>query len=145
MTPVDRFLEHLDHVRRSGSGWTARCPAHEDRTPSLAVAEGEDGRALVKCFAGCPTERVLAELGLAWADLHDNVDDHLRVRPKPRRTSAPVTRADADYFGPGGEPRKLRAPLGRVDFDSDEHHTAYEAWRLSEGRLPPGSSTRGSL
>jgi len=46
---------------RASSG-TARCPAHEDCDPSLSVAEGRDGRVLVKCFAGCEQEAVIAAL-----------------------------------------------------------------------------------
>lgn len=38
---------------RSGPRWMARCPAHDDRTPSLSITEGHDGRLLVHCFAGC--------------------------------------------------------------------------------------------
>jgi 5S rRNA maturation endonuclease (ribonuclease M5) len=69
MTPVELVLERLERVKRSGTGWTARCPAHEDRNPSLSIAEGEDGRVLVKCHAGCETEAVLSELGLELRDL----------------------------------------------------------------------------
>jgi hypothetical protein len=47
----------------SGNGWSARCPAHDDNTPSLSIAKGQDGRVLLKCFAGCPQENVLAALG----------------------------------------------------------------------------------
>jgi hypothetical protein len=39
--------------RRSGRGWVARCPAHDDRQPSLSIADGADGRLLLRCFAGC--------------------------------------------------------------------------------------------
>jgi putative DNA primase/helicase len=39
--------------RRSGQGWVARCPAHHDRHPSLSIADGADGRLLLRCFAGC--------------------------------------------------------------------------------------------
>ena len=67
--PIDRLLEHLDGVRRSGRGWTARCPAHNDKTPSLSIAEGDDGRVLLNCFAGCETSSVIAALGLELADL----------------------------------------------------------------------------
>ena len=48
--------------RKSGSGWTARCPAHDDRTPSLSINEGDDGKALVHCHAGCDQEQVIAAL-----------------------------------------------------------------------------------
>jgi hypothetical protein len=45
------------------------CPTHEDAEPSLSVSEGDDGRALVKCHAGCQTETVVSALGLSMADL----------------------------------------------------------------------------
>jgi putative DNA primase/helicase len=38
---------------RAGREWMARCPAHDDRTPSLAIREGRDGKILLKCHAGC--------------------------------------------------------------------------------------------
>ena len=47
--------------RRVGSRWMARCPAHEDRSPSLSIGE-RDSRVLVHCFAGCEQEVVLASL-----------------------------------------------------------------------------------
>jgi phage/plasmid primase-like uncharacterized protein len=47
---------------RAGSGWVARCPAHDDRTPSLSLADGHDGRLLVKCWAGCSAHDVLSAL-----------------------------------------------------------------------------------
>jgi len=53
--------------RRRGDMWT--CPAHDDANPSLSVSEGEDGRALLYCQAGCPTERIVGALGLQMSDL----------------------------------------------------------------------------
>ena len=50
--PVALLLDHLDGVRRSGKAWMARCPAPEDRHASLAIAAGDDGRALLTCHAG---------------------------------------------------------------------------------------------
>lgn len=69
LVTVDEFLVELEHVRRNGNGWTARCPAHEDRTPSLSVREGDEGRVLVHCHAGCTPAKVCASLGLRLADL----------------------------------------------------------------------------
>jgi hypothetical protein len=37
--------------------------------PSLTVAEGDDGRILLRCHAGCETGAILAELGLELRDL----------------------------------------------------------------------------
>ena len=48
--------------RWSGSSGTARCPAHDDHDPSLSVSEGQDGKVLVKCHAGCEQEHVIAAL-----------------------------------------------------------------------------------
>jgi hypothetical protein len=57
------------HGRRSGRGWIAKCPAHPDRAPSLSIRQGDAGRVLVHCFAGCTTASVLAALGLRWDDI----------------------------------------------------------------------------
>lgn len=55
-----------DEQKRHGM---ARCPAHADRTPSLSISE-QDGKTLVKCFAGCPQESVIAALRALelWTD-----------------------------------------------------------------------------
>jgi len=46
---------------KSGRGWMARCPAHEDGTPSLSIVQAEQ-RVLVHCHAGCSQDRLLAVL-----------------------------------------------------------------------------------
>ena len=66
---VERVLENLEGVKRNGAGWMARCPAHQDKTASLSIGEGDDGRILLKCMAGCETERVVELLGYTMADL----------------------------------------------------------------------------
>lgn len=68
-SPASRVLSCLERVRRSQSGWTARCPAHEDRFPSLRVDEGEDGRVLLYCYTGCTSGEIVAALGLEMRDL----------------------------------------------------------------------------
>lgn len=69
MLPVELLLSRLPDAAKSGNGWKARCPAHEDRNPSLTVWENEDGSAGVKCYAGCDRDAVLSALGLTWRDL----------------------------------------------------------------------------
>lgn len=70
MSRIDQLLVMLNGVKEKGSGrWIARCPAHEDRSPSLSIKELDDGRILLKCFAGCETESVLSAVGLEFSDL----------------------------------------------------------------------------
>jgi len=67
---IDALLSRLDGVKETGHGkYVARCPAHDDRSPSLAISEGDAGRTLLKCFAGCETEDVLSALGLTFSDV----------------------------------------------------------------------------
>src|SRR5262252_5342725 len=66
---IQALLSRLERVRRSANGWTARCPAHDDATPSLAVTVGEDGRILIKCFAGCEVGEIVGALGIDVVDL----------------------------------------------------------------------------
>jgi len=47
---------------RAGATWMARCPAHEDRAPSLSISSGKDGKVLVRCHAGCDQRDVIATL-----------------------------------------------------------------------------------
>jgi hypothetical protein len=65
-----KLLSKCEGVRSFGDGrWVARCPAHEDRRPSLSVREVSDGRVLVHCFSGCSVYQVVAAVGLELSDL----------------------------------------------------------------------------
>jgi len=79
-----RVIDRLTKVKSAGKGrWIARCPAHDDRSPSLAITELEDGRVLIHCFGGCASAEVLDALGLQFSDLYpERLGDHL---PKERR------------------------------------------------------------
>jgi hypothetical protein len=68
--PVESLLARLEGVRRQGGFYRAFCPAHDDRiSPNLDIKEGEDGRVLLLCRAGCSTEEVVEALGLKMCDL----------------------------------------------------------------------------
>ena len=69
MNPVEKLLTRLEKVKGRNGSWTACCPAHEDKGPSLAVRENEDGRILLHCFAGCETANVLDAIGMDMTDL----------------------------------------------------------------------------
>src|SRR4051812_20189001 len=72
---VARVLGKLNGVKRSGRNYIAKCPAHDDSKHSLSIAVGEDGRVLLKCHAGCETDRIVSTLGLRMADLFPRRDE----------------------------------------------------------------------
>lgn len=85
--PVDRLLPRLDKAREVKPGkWVARCPAHDDRNPSLHITEAEDGKLLVKCWAGCSVEKIIPAAGLELRDLFPDSDSMPR-RPGPSRAA----------------------------------------------------------
>ncbi len=55
------LLAHALQAKRSGSSWTAKCPSHEDRNPSLSIREA-NGKVLVHCHAGCAQPDVINKL-----------------------------------------------------------------------------------
>jgi hypothetical protein len=70
VTPLERLLGQLPDAKPAGQGqWAARCPAHEDRHASLSISEGDDGRALMRCHAGCSVDAIVEALGLTVRDL----------------------------------------------------------------------------
>jgi hypothetical protein len=69
VTPAENLIQRLAKVRGRNGSWTACCPAHNDKGPSLAVRELPDGRVLLHCFAGCETESVLGAIGMDMTDL----------------------------------------------------------------------------
>ncbi len=85
----NQFLSHLQGVRRSGRGYIALCPAHEDKNPSLSVSAGEDGRILLKCHAGCSAEAVTEALGLTVRDLFDEVTQQPRYSETGHTSATP--------------------------------------------------------
>lgn len=59
MTPdAEAIASRLTKAKRSGAGWVACCPAHEDSTPSLSINDGEKGP-VFKCHAGCTQDAVV--------------------------------------------------------------------------------------
>lgn len=97
---VYAMLDRLNKVKENGQGrWLACCPAHEDRSPSLAIRETADGTILMKCLAGCSTGDVLAGIGLELKDLFPQRDNDAYTASKrpgerwvPRDVLAAVAR-----------------------------------------------------
>lgn len=62
---INDVLPRLQKVKSTRRGhWIARCPAHDDRSPSLSISETADGKVLLHCFTGCSYESLLSALGI---------------------------------------------------------------------------------
>jgi hypothetical protein len=55
--------------KKVGGGYSACCPAHNDSNPSLSIDEGNDGKILLHCHAGCTVEAICSELGIRTPEL----------------------------------------------------------------------------
>ena len=75
----DGILVMLDKVNRYEHRATARCPAHEDGSPSLSLRLTDD-RILIHCFGGCETGAVLKAL---WAGENGEADGAVAVAEHP--------------------------------------------------------------
>lgn len=91
---LDEIKARLQNVH----GGSARCPAHEDKSNSLSVTEGKNGRVLLKCHAGCTTEKICGALGITVADLFSET---LQKKEKPRKEKREFV-AKYDYTDENG-------------------------------------------
>jgi hypothetical protein len=64
------ILQLLKGVRKTGDGWTAYCPAHDDQHHSLSIHH-KDGKWLLKCHAGCEVQEITASIGMTISNLFD--------------------------------------------------------------------------
>lgn len=81
--PIDTLLPLLDKVKQTGnSKWVACCPAHDDKTPSMAIKETESGMILIRCFAGCGFNEIVASVGLLPEDLFPEKPSHHKRAPE---------------------------------------------------------------
>ena len=80
-------LAHRLDAKRNGKGWVANCPAHEDRNASLCIDEGNDGRTLLHCHAGCAVDAICEALSIRTADLFPESMGRGMVQPTPKKTA----------------------------------------------------------
>jgi putative DNA primase/helicase len=113
--------------RKVGGSWTARCPAHNDRTPSLSIREADDGKVLVHCHAGCDQEQVIAVLRTCG----------LWLEYGPRSFSRLARRTDGD------DAKRSEAALAIWQSAMPADGTLVETYLASRGlHLPPTSALR---
>jgi 5S rRNA maturation endonuclease (ribonuclease M5) len=122
-SPLDKVITALRKSGSNGSGsnkaWKFQCPSHVDNNPSLSVSEGDTGTALLRCFAGCKTEDIIATIGLDMSDLFpDNVTT---FTPKKKIINT------KDYFYPASDGTKAFKKV-REDFEDDSKTFWWYHW-----------------
>jgi putative DNA primase/helicase len=126
MNPTQRVLNALaeggNQATRSGKGWSARCPAHDDRNPSLSISEGSEGKALVHCHAGCGFDDIVEAIGLGRSDLYQADSGGTGHRP-PRPSSKATGSTSAHYGGVCEAMAVLESRLG-TSTHTWEYHDA---------------------
>lgn len=95
---LEAIARSLDKPSRNGRGWVARCPAHDDTSPSLSLSLGSGGILLAHCHAGCPFEEII--LALKQQGLlpdHESYIDSERYRPQFRQQQNVTTLNRSTY------------------------------------------------
>lgn len=134
---IQEFLNKLEKSRMTHERqWQACCPAHDDRTPSLSIALGDDERILLTCHAGCDVQSILQALHLELKDLF----------PKANKTSkktnekVPATPPDDGFFGTFEEfdENSYSDLPGLIDWEELFGQPAYEQEWLAHYLIPKG-------
>lgn len=84
---IANLLAALDNVSGEGPEWTACCPAHDDKNPSLSIGIGNNSRPLVKCHAGCSQDSVISALKNlgAWPETKKKLMGQSKKKAKLRK------------------------------------------------------------
>lgn len=134
---LEDVLRRLDGVKRSGSGYSARCPAHDDKNASLSVKQGDNGGIVLHCHAGCTPEQVVGALGLSMKDLFPDGDrprfdrrQEYRPRPTSREDRGRIA-AQYDYTDENGQ---LLARKTRWETAVDGKRKKTFTWSHPEGQ-----------
>lgn len=78
---INEILSKFQRVYKSGNDqWQCLCPVHDDKSPSVGIKYTKDGRILIHCFSGCPTNEILDAVGISFDDLFP---DKLKNEYKP--------------------------------------------------------------
>lgn len=122
---IERILDRLEGVRRNGKRYEAKCPAHEDKSPSLSVEE-LGNKVLIHCFAGCDTSEVMRAINLEMKDLF--TDSGMSISEKIAYKREKEKQKYKDIFN--GE--MLVIKLVRNDLTNGKQLTEADQQRLNE-------------
>jgi hypothetical protein len=123
---VEALLSRLERVKGRNGSWTACCPAHDDKSPSLAIRE-ESGKVLLHCFGGCEVSSIVGALGMDMTDLFPPSDPKYPPAPKVKFFATDLLRVialEAAVVSIAAYDMARGKTLPKVDLD--RLHLAYE-------------------
>ncbi|MFM7564074.1 MAG: hypothetical protein ACKO81_13705, partial [Planctomycetota bacterium] len=88
MSHSPSILGLLRRVSKSGNGWRALCPAHDDSNSSLSILLDLSGRVHFKCMAGCPEDSIRGALGFSAPAGGDDLVSSANKSPRGCREEA---------------------------------------------------------
>jgi len=125
-------LDRLKKVTGSKGKWMACCPAHQDKSPSLAVTETDD-RVLVHCFSGCDTQEVTAAIGLNVANLFYNKLAGAEMTERKRQRFEEVLKSERIQVAIINAVEKVERPL--TNHERDRRSLGQQRINKIEGAL----------
>lgn len=128
---INDFLSRLENVEGAHGRWRARCPAHDDKNPSMSIGLSDDGKILVNCFRGCSAEQITSAMGLTLSDLY--------LYP-PKQASSGPTRAtkEAEYLYAGGQLKKVKYRNADGSKFCSWLHKDGNSWSKGRNGIAPG-------
>ena len=110
---LQKVLDRLSNVKKTGKGFKACCPAHEDRNPSLAVWQRDDGSIGLKCYAGCTFDEICSALNLDRSELRPERSDSERHSSGDWRHNPKTVESSGDLSPPPRNPAENRSGFPR--------------------------------
>lgn len=118
---ADEIAQRLEGVRRNGTGFMAKCPAHEDSHQSLSIRDSSSG-ILFKCHTGCEAVSVISAMGLEWKDVMPEDDAPYRPASVSQKVDSYV------YQDESGVPSYRNDRYYPKDFKVSHFDLATDTW-----------------
>jgi hypothetical protein len=134
LSPVEKVLGRLEDYKEHRGEFRARCPAHQGNSDnSLSIKEGDDGRALLICHAGCNLRDIVEALGVDVVDLFAH-NGHPGAAKKATRSTRGKEKIVSRDDLPDGTYYEFTSPAGEVLYIQRHKHEYYrkvgdDLWR----------------
>lgn len=136
---VNKIETHTGYqAKQLGSGFSSRCPAHDDNNPSLSIGQGTDGTILLKCHAGCEFNEIVSAINIPMTELFPEKKPHQQPNLiKPKKIYYPYKDETGTLLY-----RKVRIEPGQ---NGKSKSFYFETYDKNTDKLTPGLTSRKIL